>query len=65
MHVECLSGHSLRAGHVSHSVKSGVREGAIMKQTGHKSREVLGAYIRMGEIFTRNAASGLASSAEL
>jgi hypothetical protein len=36
-----------------------VPEYVIMKQTGHKSREVLGAHIRMGEIFTLNAASGL------
>jgi site-specific recombinase XerD len=59
MRVENLSGHSLRAGHVSQAVKSGVPEYVIMKQTGHKSREVLGAYIRLGEIFTHNAASGL------
>jgi integrase len=59
MHVENLSGHSLRAGHVSQAVRNAVPEYVIMKQTGHKSREVLGAYIRMGEIFTHNAASGL------
>jgi site-specific recombinase XerD len=59
MHAENLSGHSLRAGHVSQAVRRGVPEYVIMKQTGHKSREVLGAYIRMGEMFTQNAASGL------
>jgi len=32
-----------------------------MKQTSHKSREVLGAYIRMGEMSPSNAASGLGS----
>ena len=59
MHVENLSGHSLRAGHVSQAVRRGVPEYVIMKQTGHKSREVLADYIRMGEMFTSNAATGL------
>lgn len=53
MRVENLSGHSLRAGHVSQAVRRGVPEYVIMKQTGHKSREVLGAYIRMGESSSR------------
>jgi len=30
-----------------------------MKQTGHKSREVLSVYIRMGELFDENPAKRL------
>ena len=30
-----------------------------MRQTGHKSAEMLARYIRTGEILTRNAAAGL------
>jgi hypothetical protein len=44
---------------VSQAVRNGVPEYVVMKQTGHKSREVLGAYIRTGEMFEQNAASGL------
>jgi site-specific recombinase XerD len=58
-HVREVSGHSFRAGHVSQAVRNGVPEYVVMKQTGHKSREVLGAYIRTGEMFEQNAASGL------
>jgi hypothetical protein len=38
---------------------NGVREFLIMRQTGHKSVEILRRYIRMGEIFLENAATGL------
>jgi hypothetical protein len=38
---------------------NGVSERDIMRQTGHKSAEMLARYIRIGEIFTRNAAAGL------
>ena len=58
-HVQDVSGHSFRSGHVSQAVRNGVPEYVVMKQTGHKSREVLGAYIRTGEMFDQNAASGL------
>ena len=58
-HVQDVSGHSFRSGHVSQAVRNGVPEYVVMKQTGHKSREVLSAYIRTGEMFEQNAASGL------
>lgn len=58
-HVQDVSGHSFQAGHVSQAVRNGVPEYVVMKQTGHKSREILGAYIRTGEMFEQNAASGL------
>jgi len=38
---------------------NGVSERDIMRQTGHKSAEMLARYIRTGEILTRNAAAGL------
>jgi len=57
--VRDVSGHSFRSGHVSQAVRNGVPEYVVMKQTGHKSREVLGAYIRLGELFTQNPAQSL------
>ena len=56
---EPLGGHSLRAGCVTQAAINGVSERDIMRQTGHKSAEMLARYIRIGEIFTRNAAAGL------
>ena len=56
---EPLGGHSLRAGCVTQAAMNGVSERDIMHQTGHKSAEMLARYIRIGEIFTRNAAVGL------
>jgi integrase len=56
---EPLGGHCLRAGHVTQAAMNGVSERDIMRQTGHKSAEMLARYIRIGEIFTRNAAAGL------
>jgi len=56
---EPLGGHSLRAGCVTQAAINGVSEHDIMRQTGHKSPEMLAKYIRIGEMFTRNAAAGL------
>jgi integrase len=56
---EPLGGHSLRAGCVTQAAMNGVSERDIMRQTGHKSAEMLAKYILIGEIFTRNAAYGL------
>ena len=49
----------MRAGHVTQAAMNGVSERDIMRQTGHKSAEMLAKYIRIGEMFTRNAAAGL------
>jgi integrase len=59
LNPEPLGGHSLRAGCVTQAAMNGVSERDIMRQTGHKSAEMLARYIRIGEIFTRNAAAGL------
>jgi hypothetical protein len=56
---EPLGGHSLRAGHVIQAATNGVIERDIMRQTGNKSAEILTWYIRIGEMFTRNAVAGL------
>jgi integrase len=56
---EPLGGHSLRAGCVTQAAMNGISERDIMRQTGHKSAEMLARYMRIGEIFTRNAAAGL------
>ena len=44
---------------ITQAAMNGVSERDIMRQTGHKSAEMLARYIRIGEIFTRNAAAGL------
>lgn len=54
-----LSGHSLRAGLATSAAKAGKSERAIMKQTGHKSAQMVRRYIRDSELFTDNAAAGL------
>jgi integrase len=59
MNPKPLAGHSLRAGLVTQAAMNGVSEFVIMKQTGHKSLEVLRRYIRMGQMFTENAAAAL------
>jgi integrase len=59
LNPEPLGGHSLRAGCVTQAAINGVSERDIMRQTGHKSPEMLAKYIRIGEMFTRNAAAGL------
>ncbi len=41
-----VSGHSLRAGFVTEAATAGVRNSAIMGQTGHKSLEMVYRYIR-------------------
>lgn len=53
---ECrrVSGHSLRSGYATSAAKAGAAEWAIMRQTGHKRRESLQPYIRLGTLF-RNA----------
>ncbi len=59
MKTKPIAGHSLRAGCVTQATMNGISEFVVMKQTGHKSVETLRRYIRLGQIFTQNAASGL------
>jgi hypothetical protein len=50
---------ALRSATITQAAMNGVSEHDIIRQTGHKSAEMLARYIRIGEIFTRNAAAGL------
>jgi integrase len=52
-----FSGHSLRAGFATQAAANGVPEWTIMNQTGHKRRDTLDKYIRMGNLFRQNAAA--------
>lgn len=52
------SGHSLRAGLATSAAAAGVQERDIMRQTGHKSVQMVRRYIRDGELFRDNV-SGL------
>ncbi len=51
------SGHSLRAGLATSAAEAGVNERTIMKQTGHKSENMVRKYIRMGSLFQENASA--------
>ena len=52
-------GHSLRAGLVTSAAKAGKSERVIMKQTGHKSVQMVRRYIRDADLFADNAAAGI------
>jgi site-specific recombinase XerD len=51
------AGHSLRAGLATAAAAGGAPERAIMKQTGHRSVEMVRRYIRSGSLFQENAAA--------
>lgn len=54
------AGHSLRAGLATSAAMAGADERSIMRQTGHRSAEMVRRYIRDGELFRDNAASKVA-----
>lgn len=54
-----FSGHSLRAGFVTSAARAGEPERRIMRQTGHKSIEMVLRYVRQANAFTDNAALAL------
>lgn len=51
------AGHSLRAGLATAAAAGGAQERDIMRQTGHRSVQMLRRYIRDGELFRDNAAA--------
>ena len=53
------SAHSLRAGLVTTASRAGKRLDRIMDMSGHTSEKVVRGYIREGELFRDNAASGI------
>lgn len=56
---DTFSGHSLRAGFVTSAARAGEPERRIMRQTGHKSIEMVLRYVRQANAFSDNAASAL------
>lgn len=54
-----FSGHSLRAGHATSAAQAGVQERIIMRQTRHRSIEMVRRYIREGDMFRENSAAEL------
>ena len=54
-----FSGHSLRAGFVTSAIQAGVAVHKIQQQTGHKSVEMLGRYIRDASLFDGNASGAI------
>jgi len=53
------AGHSLRAGHATSAAIAGASERSIMKQTGHRSVQMVRRYIRDGSLFRDNSAGKL------
>jgi integrase len=53
------AGHSLRSGHVTTAAIAGASEWSIMKQTGHRSVQMVRRYIRDGSLFRENSAGKL------
>ena len=51
--------HSLRAGLAATAAKAGKAAHTSMKQTGHKSVNMVNRYVRDAELFSDNAAAGL------
>jgi site-specific recombinase XerD len=52
-----FAGHSLRAGFATEAAARGATERAIMRQTGHRSVEMVRRYIREGDRYRDNAAA--------
>jgi site-specific recombinase XerD len=54
-----LAGHSLRSGLATTAARNGASERSIMKQTGHRSVQMVRRYIHQAEIFHDNCAAKL------
>jgi site-specific recombinase XerD len=54
-----LAGHSLRSGHATTAARNGASEASIMKQTGHRSVQMVRRYIREGSLFHSNSGGKL------
>jgi integrase len=53
------AGHSLRSGHATSAAIAGASERSIMKQTGHRSVQMVRRYIRDGNLFRENSGGKL------
>jgi integrase len=54
-----LAGHSLRAGLVTTCALAGVADDAIMRQTGHRSVDMVRRYTRVADAYRNNAAGAV------
>ncbi len=54
-----VAGHSLRSGFATEAAARGAPERAIMRQTGHRSLEMVRRYIREGDRYRDNASGYL------
>jgi integrase len=54
-----LAGHSLRSGLAATAARNGASEASIMKQTGHRSVQMVRRYIPEGSLFHDNASAKL------
>ncbi|MEI2404890.1 site-specific integrase [Niallia taxi] len=54
-----FGGHSLRSGLSTSAAMMGMTDIAIMKQTGHKTREMVDRYVQAGQRYRNNASSVL------
>ena len=59
LNADRYSAHSLRSGFATEAARGGASEREIMRQTRHRSREVVRRYIKDGGIFNGNAAEKL------
>jgi site-specific recombinase XerD len=57
--AQSLAGHSLRSGLATTAARNGASEASIMKQTGHRSVQMVRRYIREGSLFHDNASGKL------
>lgn len=57
--ADAYSGHSLRAGLATSAVIAGVSTLSIRRTTGHASDAMLARYVRVGDMFTDNAAGAV------
>jgi integrase len=58
--IDEVAGHSTRSGAISQSIASGGDPYVVRKQSGHRAdSRSFERYVRLGEIFTRNAAASL------
>jgi integrase len=57
--ADVLAGHSLRSGLATTAARNGASEASIMRQTGHRSVQMVRRYIRSGSVFHDNAGAKL------
>jgi integrase len=57
--ADVLAGHSLRSGLATTAARNGASEASIMRQTGHRSVQMVRRYIREGSLFHDNAGAKL------